>query len=314
MPADRRGHRGGEDAAAARAVVTAAAGAGLLAGLAGAALVALLRQAGTARQAIEAAALDAARAAGLLEETGRRLRVAELPVPRRDGLHLPDGGWLPLPDGGAPLRAPGGRPLVLAMLGDSTAVGYGVHDADELPAVALSRQLAAAVGRPVLLHTYGLVGAGAADLTRQVAAALPDAPDVAVIVIGANDVTDKVPPWQSAQRLGATVAALVAQGVPVVVGTCPDLGVIAPIPQPLRSVLHAWSGRLAALQARATEAAGGRAVPIGRLVSPGFAGHPELFADDGFHPSGAGYARAVAALLPEVVAAVGGQRPERAAG
>ena len=100
------------------------------------------------------------------------------------------------------------------------------------------------------------------------------------------------------------MAALRAQGVPVVVGTCPDLGVIAPIPQPLRRVVGAWSRLLARLQARAVAAAGGVAVPIDRLVSPDFYGRPDLFYADGFHPSGQGYARAVAALLPEVLAAL----------
>ena len=49
-------------------------------------------------------------------------------------------------------------------------------------------------------------------------------------------------------------------------------------------------------------AAGGRVVAIGRLVSPDFRGRPEMFYADGFHPSGPGYAKATAALLPEVVA------------
>ena len=51
--------------------------------------------------------------------------------------------------------------------------------------------------------------------------------------------------------------------------------------------------------------AGGVAVPIGRLVSPGFVGHPELFAADLFHPSGAGYALAVSALVPAAFTALG---------
>ena len=93
-----------------------------------------------------------------------------------------------------------------------------------------------------------------------------------------------------------------AAGIQVVVGTCPDFGVLAPLPQPLRSVVGTWSRQLATLQARAVTAAGGRAVAIGRLVSPEFRGRPEMFYADGFHPSGPGYAKAAAALLPEVVA------------
>jgi hypothetical protein len=50
--------------------------------------------------------------------------------------------------------------------------------------------------------------------------------------------------------------------------------------------------------------AGGRAVLIGRLVSPQFLGRPDLFSPDQFHPSGLGYGRAVAALQPAVNEAV----------
>ena len=111
-------------------------------------------------------------------------------------------------------------------------------------------------------------------------------------------------------QLGAAVVRLRAAGIPVVVGTCPDFGVIEPIPQPLRAVLQTWSRILATLQERAVAAAGGRTVAVGRVVSPYFAHHPELFAGDHFHPSGAGYAKAVAALLPPVLdelrAATGG--------
>jgi lysophospholipase L1-like esterase len=89
------------------------------------------------------------------------------------------------------------------------------------------------------------------------------------------------------------------------VATCPDLGVIAPIPVPLRQLAGHWSRSLAHRQEAAVVRAGGVAVPIGRLISPEFVGHPELFASDHFHPSGAGYARAVAVLIPAVFLAIG---------
>ena len=66
-------------------------------------------------------------------------------------------------------------------------------------------------------------------------------------------------------------------------------------------MLGTWSLRLAALQERAVVDAGGSAVALGRLVSPQFAGNPELFASDRFHPSGAGYERAMAVLLPAAI-------------
>ena len=88
----------------------------------------------------------------------------------------------------------------------------------------------------------------------------------------------------------------------MVAGTCPDFGVIIGIPQPLRGLLGGWSTGLASLQHRAVTDAGGATVSLGRLVGPQFAGKPEMFARDHFHPSGAGYGRAMAAMLPTVIA------------
>ena len=279
---------------AARTAITAVAGFSLLAALSGAAVAGLANQAKVTIRAVEQAAVDAAVLDGLVPagRTTGSVGLAMSPVPRADGVHHADGSFTPAGTGG------GTRPVAIAMLGDSTAVGYGAITAAELPGVGLARHLASVLGRPVLLRTHGLSGVGAADLARQVRCAADDPPDLVVIVVGANDIRDRVPPGRSAELLGTAVSQLRARDVPVVVGTCPDFGVIETIPQPLRLVLHAWSRMLATLQDRAVGAAGGRSVPLGRLVSPDFAHHPELFAGDRFHPSGAGYAKAVAALLP----------------
>lgn len=274
---------------------TAVAGLGLLAGMTGAAVAALLTQAKAAVHAVEQSAADAAVLDGLVpaNDDPASNAPARRP-PQADGVYLPDGSLAQ----DTVVPAGGGRPVSIAMLGDSTAVGYGARTPAELPGVALAAAVAAALGRPVRLRTHGRSGVGAADLDRQVAEAGPFAPDLVVIFVGANDIRDKVPPGRSAADLGAAVRRLRSAGTPVVVGTCPDFGVLELIPQPLRMVLHTWSRLLATLQERAVLAAGGRPVPVGRLVSPGFAHHPELFAGDHFHPSGAGYAKAVAAVLP----------------
>ena len=244
--------------------------------------------------------------------TRAQQRAADLLVhvrlPQGDGVYRPDGRRA----AGRFARSSSARPLSLVMLGDSTAVGYGTRTPDELPGVILARGVAAAIGRDVELHSHGLSGAGSADLPRQLAAARADEPDAVVILIGGNDIRDMVPPGRSAARLRDAVAHLTARDVPVVVGTCPDFGVLTPIPQPLRSMLSTWSRRLAALQERETVAAGGVAVALGRLVSPQFIDRPDLFAADHFHPSAQGYRRAMDVLLPALVAAVSDQHGRRA--
>jgi hypothetical protein len=47
-------------------------------------------------------------------------------------------------------------------------------------------------------------------------------------MIGANDVTHRMPMREAAGQLGEAVARLRAVGCEVVVGTCPDLGTIRP--------------------------------------------------------------------------------------
>jgi lysophospholipase L1-like esterase len=302
-----------------------AAGLGLLAGL-GSAVVGLIGQAWTTTRSIERAAIAAALADGTLVPppvpgaTEAEQRVADhlvhVRLPQGDGVYLPDGTRLQADrevEAGLAVIAPVVAPLTLVMLGDSTSVGYGARTADELPGVIIARGVARHLDRPVHLRSHGLTGACTADLPRQLRLCLADEPDLVVILVGGNDLRDRVPPWRSATQLGQAVRGLTGRGVPVVVGTCPDFGAITAIPQPLRGLLSAWSLRLAALQERAVVAAGGRPVALARLVSPQFVGNPDLFAADRFHPSGAGYDRAMQVVVPAAIAAVVESGEERTA-
>jgi lysophospholipase L1-like esterase len=131
-------------------------------------------------------------------------------------------------------------------------------------------------------------------------------PDAAVMMIGANDVTALNGVSQSAQRLGRTVRKLRARGAVVVVGTCPDLGMITAIPQPLRSLAHTRGRQLARAQAAAVKSAGAVPVPLAHLLAHQFRATPELmFSADGFHPSPTAYALAAAQLLVALCDALG---------
>jgi lysophospholipase L1-like esterase len=209
-------------------------------------------------------------------------------------------------DGADPAAA---APLRLAFLGDSTAAGQGVHRAGETPAALLASGLAAVAERPVDLVNVALSGARSDDLARQVRRVL-DAPapppDVCVIIIGANDVTHRMPPAVSVRHLADAVRTLRAAGCEVVVGTCPDLGTIEPVYQPLRWVARRMSRQLAAAQTIAVVGLGGRTVSLGQLLGPEFEARPrELFGPDSYHPSAAGYATAALAVLPTLCASLG---------
>lgn len=238
-----------------------------------------------------AAALLAVQAR-LARRTIRRVGIAEPPA--ADGVY-----------GGGE-----GPPLRLALLGDSSAAGLGVHQPADTPGARLAEGLAAVTGRPVALRNVAVSGARSADLDRQVDLVLDADPEVAVIMIGANDVTHRVPPQQAVRALDAAVRRLRGAGAAVVVATCPDLGTVEPIPQPLRWVARRQSRQLAAAQTIAVVEAGGRSVSLGDVLGPEFAVRKELFSADGFHPSAEGYAAAATVLLPSVCAAVGAGGPE----
>ena len=105
-------------------------------------------------------------------------------------------------------------------------------------------------------------------------------------------------------HLIAVIERLRALGADVVVGTCPDLGALRPVPQPLRSLGSRLSRQLADAQAQAAAGAGARVVSLRRAVGPFFVTQPEeMFSLDRFHPSALGYRRTAEALLPEVIAA-----------
>ncbi|SFS54801.1 SGNH/GDSL hydrolase family protein [Saccharopolyspora flava] len=243
---------------------------------------------------------------GLLNgQAGHARKVIGPPIAeplRADGVHLPSGVG-PVPRRELP---EGVEPLELAVLGDSSAAGLGANFPGELPGVGVARGLAEELGGPVALTTHAIVGATTQELSGQVDAVLRRPPAVVLVIIGANDVTSKLPVSRCAELLGEQVRRLVDEGIPVVVGTCPDLGAIRPIPQPLRSVASRWSLALARAQRRAVETNGGYAVPLADLLSPEFLARPaEFFSPDRFHPSGAGYEAAAEILLPVVCIAVG---------
>lgn len=228
----------------------------------------------------------------------------EGPPPVADGRYTP-AGWTG-PDDADALR--------FAVIGDSLAAGIGAETAEGVPGVQLAKSLAQELGQPVDLATYAVSGSTTRDIVEQVDKAVENPPDVALVVVGGNDVTTKMSIATSAKLLGAEVARLRAVGAGVVVGTCPDLLPIQPIHIPLRWIASGWSRLLARAQDRAVRKEGGVSVSLGELVSPEFLTHPdELFSPDHFHPNGAGYSIAKAALLRPLVRAAGGDVPEEPA-
>ncbi|HEY2949998.1 MAG TPA: SGNH/GDSL hydrolase family protein [Micromonosporaceae bacterium] len=199
----------------------------------------------------------------------------------------------------------GAPPLRLVLLGDSAALGVGVDRVADTVGGQLAELMAAGTARRrVELSSVGVSGSRSSDLATQVARALlGERPDVAVILIGANDATGLRRPGEAAAYLGAAVRRLRDAGVEVVVGTCPDLGAARAIAPPLRQIVGWLGHRVARAQLRAAHDAGGIVVDLATETGRVFRADAGTLCYDGYHPSADGYRVWAHALLPAVTAA-----------
>jgi lysophospholipase L1-like esterase len=199
-----------------------------------------------------------------------------------------------------------GPAIRIALLGDSIASAYGVKTVEETTGAQIGAGISQVSGRRVFVRRLSRVGGQSSELAGQIERALPMHADVAVILVGANDVTHGVRPSASVRALGDAVRVLTEAGIQVVVGTCPDLGTLRPVAPPLRQLARRWSRRLAAAQTIATVEQGGRSVSLSDILGPDFDADPvSYFGPDRFHPSAQGYASLAAVMVPSVLSALG---------
>lgn len=237
--------------------------------------------------------------APLLIAQGRRVRRMALRLPEAAG---PREGAAGLPENQAV------RPLRLLVVGDSSAAGVGATTQDEALAGHLARALIgpAAFDR-VVWRLEARAGAAAADALLM-AEALPPWPcDVAVLVVGVNDVTGATPPARWRRTVDRLVDTLRRRhgAARVVLSGLPPMHRFPLLPQPLRWYLGEQARRLdAALARRAASDPDLRHLPLPAMDdrSP--------MAADGFHPSPVGYRIWADALADEVARAM----PSRSAG
>ena len=198
--------------------------------------------------------------------------------------------------------------LRFAVLGDSIAYGQGAARSADTIGPRLATALTDA-GTPTELRVFAVPGARSDALAAQTRRALSWGPQVALVIIGANDLTRLVPPELAARQLADAVQSLRAASVQVVVAPAPDLSVLPGVPARMRAVVRAGSAALRAAQKRAALRAGALVADVEEATSAAFAADVGLFSADRFHPSSAGYAVIAAALEPAVRAAA-----ERACG
>ncbi len=188
--------------------------------------------------------------------------------------------------------------LRFLVLGDSLAFGTGAARPADTLGARLTHALTEA-GHPTRPTVVAVPGASSLDLAAQVRRSARA--DLALLVIGANDLTRQVPPAAAADALAAAVRALRAQGAEVLVVPTPDLSSVAWVPPALRPFVAAVSDGLRTRQTAVAEAAGAVVAPVTAALSQAFAADPALFSADRLHPSSAGYALVADALASHLV-------------
>ena len=209
-----------------------------------------------------------------------------------------------------------GRPgpaLRVALLGDSSAAGYGVERVEETTGAQLATGLSEQADRRVYLRSFAVVGAQSSDLRGQLDRCLPIEPDLAVILIGANNFGHLH--WSAADTL---------LGIDAIVGALHRhlprthlvlLGVLPSIRNPYvdaatAAVNAALPTRYACDPLLTYVDAGSAVAPSGRPDPAAFLDGHLSPPDPPLHPTAQSQAR-IAALIEPAVAAAMGERVHR---
>lgn len=192
--------------------------------------------------------------------------------------------------------------LRLLVIGDSTAAGVGVtYIRDALPP-QLAAILAARRGCMVAWTVWARTGATASVTAAELVPSAPLEQDIALVLVGVNDVLKMTPrqTWRaSMDRLVDALQKHLRPGGQIVLAGLPNLWQFRGFPQPLRALLG-WHGR--ALDREVRQIAK-RRLGVTYVAMPPVSGL-EMFAEDRFHPNAAAY-RALAAHFAAALATHG---------
>ncbi|MBS28844.1 MAG: arylesterase [Alphaproteobacteria bacterium] len=181
------------------------------------------------------------------------------------------------------------KPVIVAF-GDSLTAGFGLEDDDSFPvrlAAALRRE-----GVPATVINSGVSGDTTAGGRARLEWSLPEAVDLVIVELGANDGLRGIDPVNTAANLDWILKRLRARRIPVLL-----TGMLAP-PNLGREYAQAFDPLFARLAAR-------HDVAFYPFFLEGVAAEPALNQSDGLHPNAAGVARIVTRITPYVIRALG---------
>jgi lysophospholipase L1-like esterase len=206
-----------------------------------------------------------------------------------------------LPEPHGPRRGAAGRgkpALRLLVAGDSSAAGVGAATQREALAEPLAERLAWRLAGAVPWQLIAESGLTSEGVLQRLIRARPRPADVAVIVVGVNDITKDVPlAFAIRQR------AHIADWLQVHAGVChvifpalPEMEKFPAVPKPL-----AWYAGQAARRSNRAQARWAAQHPgATHLMMDGVA-RADLFCEDGFHPAPALYARVADRLADHII-------------
>lgn len=194
----------------------------------------------------------------------------------------------------------GETPLRLAVLGESTAAGCGAPTHEEAFPGAFARALAQRENRSVQWSVHARNGATIRRVRYRILPEFEGRVDLAVLMIGVNDVLSRNSVEQWRQDMSAVLDSLAVKATLVIVAGIPPFDEFPSFPNTLRSFLDEQA---LALDGVARELCETRPNTLW-IGSKGLGlTDAAFFATDGFHPSSIGYhrwAQGITERLPAV--------------
>lgn len=177
------------------------------------------------------------------------------------------------------------RTLKIVAFGDSLSAGFQLSPSDAFP-VKLEAALKAK-GHAVEVANAGVSGDTTAAALQRIDWAVPDATDIVILEIGANDMLRGLDPGTARTNLDAMIARLKAKGATVVLAGMRSLG--------------NWGADYAArFEAIFPDLAKAHGLTLYPFFLDGVVGRRELNLSDGMHPNPAGVDEIVRRIMPTI--------------